>query len=553
MTNDEIKKRLIDQLASFCALEDPNGLAPMDGRQAKRRIKAFLKQSGLTTEEIRNAFMQPGIYLGPFCELPEPLRRAFGASASFYDQEHQLTNIAVIRRFTLLPVWRVGNLFLAKYPRKKTNEETAGGKINDRPATILEKAFFRIGLMLTLGTFKTAAMKVLNRLRFTRFYRQPLFYALWIHLEIDIRKLSFTYIDAIPVHPGLGPVFQCQDLLSATVVLVGLDLLVSNGSVYFLEANLNPGIRPGRLRLYEGGDPIGMNLVRYAKSQGLKHIELYGPDILGHTFDEETEGVWRQLAEGNEISLKVVDYLFRGRSRSARAARLELNFPPPARTLMAMVRAPVSSSLSMLISDKGNLDALIESANRDDPANLTVLLPRRYHRVGQRLPLQNDRRFPNLIIKDRRKDKGTGIELYNVTEIPEGYREDRYIINDFIVPDRIKIGMDEFVYDCRCMILLTANGPVYLGAFTRRSGAKLGENLPIGKVDDIKPFVANISQGGRVGKPDALQDELCREASLAIGEVIYRFIDKKYNFEVQGRHPVGSMAYERISQMEIGV
>ena len=525
------KQKLVHLLMSCC----PGKTEPllMRGHEAKKMVCHFLKMSGLSIDEAHEIFAKPRYFLGDFSDLPESLRLTLSASASFCDQEYLLTNLSSIRRFTLIPIWKIGSIFFSIYVSFK-NRINNENQFKSLYQTLFMKVAFGFGYLLTSGAVRFSK-KIVDRIRFSRLYKQPFFNALWSYLNTNTKELCYSYINSIPVHPALGPIYQYKDISVACAVIVGIDLLPSSGELYFLETNFNPGIHSERLHLYNGNDPLGHRLIQYALSRDFKHLALYGSDFPGNVFDKDTEQLWEKIARERGVSFKVVDNLFAGHLRY-RDAKIEIEFLSCEDTLNILVRGPRNHALAALISEKGNLENLIEEVTGSLPIEDRVTLPKRFIRPGEVLGRQVDERFPNLIIKDRRKDRTTGIELFNVGRVPEGYSTDDFIISEYIVPNRVKRASQGRLYEFICVyrshILLTTDGPVYLGTYRVRSGTQIPHYLPNGKVEDIRPYVANRMLGGAYEKVNS-EDALCQKVSVNIGEIISRFVSQKLLVEVE--------------------
>ena len=394
--------------------------------------------------------------------------------------------------------------------------------------------FSRLGFLLTRGSF-TFVKKLIRSQIFNGFYKRPFLNALWEYLEVDIKQLCFSYIESAPVHPALGPIYKSSDLSVETVIVVGLDLVPSSNKLYFIEANFNIGYSPERLRLYAGNDPLGTNIVKYAVEKKFKNIVVYGRSVVGQVFDKETALHWESIAVNCGCTLRVIDYQFSGLSKS-RAKSIEILPPNKERTLNVLIRAPVSASLSKLISEKGYLEELIENRNTKCTVENYIYIPKKLSVNNDKLKLKMDNIIPNIIVKHRRKDRGEGIVLFNMETIPENYPERDYLINEFIRPDFFNSTNenrnDQYVYKYRSQILLTTNGPVYLGAHKIRSVKRIPDNLEIGKISDIKPYLANHSLGAVYEKSSEEEDKSCKKVSLEIGVIITDFISKKYDIHI---------------------
>ena len=347
--------------------------------------------------------------------------------------------------------------------------------------------------------------------------------------------MCFSYIESAPVHPALGPIYKSSDLSVETAVVVGLDLVPSSNKLYFIEANFNIGYSSERLRLYADNDPLGYSIIQYAVQNRYEFIVLYGRSVVGQVFDKMTALSWYRIGEKYGCSLRVIDYKFSGLSNS-RAKSIDILWPTRGKTLNVLIRAPVSSSLSKLISEKGYLEELIEDSNTKSSVENYIYVPKKLLASNDSFKLQSNNLFPNIIVKHRRKDRGEGIEIFNTEKIPENYPERDYLINEFVRPDFFystnENRNDQYVYKYRSQILLTINGPIYLGAHKIRSVTRIPDNLQIGKIADINPYIANHSLGAVYEKTSKEEDESCKKVSIRIGAIITDFISKKYDIHI---------------------
>ena len=455
-------------------------------------------------------------------------------SAAFFDQEFCLTNLPKLRKFILSPVWKLGNVFISTGTVLKQQINNTETNIFVCSLRLLAKIFSRLGFLLTKGSL-TFVKKLLGSQLFNRFYKRPFLNALWEYLEVDIKHLCFSYIESAPVHPALGPIYKSSDLSVETAIVVGLDLVPSSNKLYFIEANFNIGYSPERLRLYAGNDPLGYNIVKYAVEKKYKNIVIYGRSVVGQVFDKETALSWERIAVNCGCTLRVIDYQFSGLS-SSRAKSIEILPPNKVRTLNVLIRAPVSASLSKLISEKGYLEELIENRNIKCSVENYIYIPKKLSAINDKLKFKKDNIIPNIIVKHRRKDRGEGIEIFNTEKIPKNYSVRDYLINEFIKPDCLISycgkRKDQYVYKYRSQILLTTNGPVYLGAHKIRSVKRIPDNLQIGKISDINPYIANHSLGAVYEKTSKEEDESCKKVSYRIGAIITDFISKKYDIHI---------------------
>ncbi|MEZ4526382.1 MAG: hypothetical protein R2941_10725, partial [Desulfobacterales bacterium] len=140
----------------------------------------------------------------------------------------------------------------------------------------MTKILFNIGTISGKGTFRLAK-RIFDFIRFTRWYRQPFFYAFWKYLHVDIQNLCYSYVEGFPVDAASGAVWRCPEKSAESTSLIGLDFVPSGGKLYFIEANFNAGFGRERLLMYKDReDPIGKNLVSFALEKKYRKIHIYG-------------------------------------------------------------------------------------------------------------------------------------------------------------------------------------------------------------------------------------------------------------------------------------
>jgi hypothetical protein len=89
----------------------------------------------------------------------------------------------------------------------------------------------------------------------------------------------------------------------------------------------------------------------------------------------------------------------------------------------------------------------------------------------------------------------------------------------------------EFGLGCRCYLLLTPEGPVYLGAKVNVGDVSVPVELPMGRVEDIRPFVINGVVAATSRAATRREDEALEAAALRVGRVIHAFLRRKHDLE----------------------
>jgi hypothetical protein len=499
---DDLGKSFI----SFCANQ---GSSRVRGSIIARKIKALLRECECTPDEIKGLLQNPGLTLGPFDRLPEMLRESLAASAEFHIRERNLLSHGVARSLAYGPLLRVGGYLVHKSWKLKDNRLgwlqahllQAGGKVQ-RAGRTLARVFIRL-------------------FRYTRFYRAPFLLMLWEYVKFDPGALIQDYINNIPVDRRLSPVFKDPGRRISSCGFVGIDFLRARGKLYFLEGNFNAGHNIGRhLISPEGG---------YTKI-------VFFPNNHSGVFEKNLEDAWRQIALKKGIHLEIVDYPAVG-SPWHRSRRMFMDLNSPG-TLFVNGRYLVGP-LSRLIAEKGLLDKEIRRFNALVPSDARIPIPKEIADQEDVPSLDDEGLFPNIIIKNARLDKTMGIHLYRSKHLPAGANSRPNIAYEYVIPDLMvkedRGTIKKYVYNFRTYLLVTPDGPVYLGVKKGISSAAIPKSLPIGMVGDKSPYITNRYAGSYHAPHSEAEDQLCKSATLSVGMVINRFIRDKYNLAIEKR------------------
>jgi len=84
---------------------------------------------------------------------------------------------------------------------------------------------------------------------------------------LDARVIASSYLRDTPQPPDTAGYWQDSSRHATVCVVVGIDFIVNDDGVWFVESNLNVGLMQERSRLY-ASDPFVTNLVRFARQKG---------------------------------------------------------------------------------------------------------------------------------------------------------------------------------------------------------------------------------------------------------------------------------------------
>lgn len=488
----------------------------LNGRRAKAEIERLLDDCQLNKDEIFNYWDEFLSCFEGFDCLEEDVKAILSNFAYFYYKEKAFLSSRLLRLIARGAVYK-GFSRLVK----------AGWKLKRR-VRFLGRVFIFIGRR-GLSLCDYLGEKFLEKLCFTRLYSAPFINSLFHYFGRDPKELIEKNINQIPVCPNTSPVFKNSN--SYGCALIGLDLLPSGGELYFIESNFTPGHYMSRHNCFPEGDTLCWHLVDYAKQCGFSKVAFYPTNFQQH-FKRDLEIEWEKIASKNEIVIDIIDDDYLG-SPWKRKVGTMINYKE--KGCLFVVGRYVDSPVTNLVVRKGMMEKAIDVYNQKCKNNKKIPLPKIIESNAELLKLKNSKKYPNIIVKNKYVDQAKGIHIFNVKSLPDISMDQNYIVSEFRVPDTIKKVVDgkteEFVYLFRTYLLLTPQGPIYLGARKDISGTPVPEILNEGEVPNITPYITNLNKPGDycIGHSPE-EDKACEKATLKIGRFLHAYVEKKYSF-----------------------
>ena len=147
--------------------------------------------------------------------------------------------------------------------------------------------------------------KYLELFTFTRYFEAPIIYYSWKYIKYNPTNIIQNYINQIPIDHRIGPVYKCSQKKIICCAFIGLDFLPTNGNLYFLESNFNPGHSIERHYAYEAGDTVCHHLCAHAKGLDLEKIVFYPYNFDSFPIDLEKE--WKKIAKYYDVEIEIID------------------------------------------------------------------------------------------------------------------------------------------------------------------------------------------------------------------------------------------------------
>ena len=349
---------------------------------------------------------------------------------------------------------------------------------------------------------------------------------------LDARVIASSYLRRTP-QPIETAAYWHDPVRQRTVgVVIGIDFIVNDEGVWFVESNLNVGLIEERSELYQV-DPFVTNLVQFARDKGYTSIVYlacndYGVDTIMARRMEET-------AAAAGLRATVVE------DRYAPQGRLSQSYlvPPFAGDRTLVVRGKMfHTTLDALFHNKTLTLQAIE-AYQQSFADTDVQLPPRVETLPERLPMKEA--FPNLVYKFPERDQGQGVIFLRAPSVARA-REilaDRVEMNRHSVANiwtklrySLKLEDQAGIFQsyisssllegrrlavARAHVLATPVGNVFLSAHRIVSNLAVPESLPEGLVTNATPYIVNYSLDS-VHAPMP-PDEEARVSRAALGVV----------------------------------
>jgi hypothetical protein len=508
-----MEKDISESIITMC---EENGVSIVRGSKAIKKIKAFLRENGYSQNDIKSFFLHADMTLGSFDKLPKMIRETLANSAHFHIQEMNLLTSCVVRSLAYGPIFKFGGYLIHK-----------GWELKERQLGSVYLLFILLGRKL-IRVCRILSRIFLKLFRFTGFYQAPFPHMLWKYVNVDPWVLIQGFIQNIPVDPRLSPVFKCAKQGVISCGLVGIDFLPSRGKLYFLESNFNSGHYIKRHMLFPEGDTVCTHLVDWAVKNGFSKI-IFFPHNFQKNFDKNLEDAWRQIAQKRGIGLEVVDDPMIG-SPWSRSRRILMDCK--SQGALYVNGRYLNSPLSRLIGEKGLLDQEIRRFNDSFQNDIKIPIPRVILSKEDLPPVDDETMFPNIIIKNAVLDQTKGIILYKSKQLPAEGNCWPNIAYEYVIPD-LEVKEEQgvihkYVYIFRAYLLITPDGPVYLGARKDVSSVAIPNALPFGIIKDKSPYITNIHLGADFVAHSEAEDQACKDTVLSIGMVVSNFLREKH-------------------------
>jgi hypothetical protein len=373
--------------------------------------------------------------------------------------------------------------------------------------------------------------------------REPTLAAALQAVGLDARVIASSYLRHTPQPFDTAAYWHDPTHRTTVGVVVGIDFIVNDDGVWFVESNLNVGLTEERSELYES-DPFVVNLVRFAKQQGYTSI-LY---LACNDFSVD------------DLMAARIEHL--ARACGIRATIMEDRYSPQ-RGFSQTFLLPASIPDQTLVVRSKMFHTSLDAIFHHKTISLQALksYQQNFHDHDVRLPptgvdcipkeLKMDGPFPNLVCKFPERDQGQGVifmkvpTLARAQSILEDVNVNRYSVANVWTKlrHRLKLEDQTSVFQtyvpssllegrrlsvARAQVLATPVGIEFLSAHRIVSNLPVPESLSEGLVEDGKPYIVNYALDSAHAPMPPDEEARVRKASLSVVRALCWAVESRF-------------------------
>lgn len=361
-----------------------------------------------------------------------------------------------------------------------------------------------------------------------KYYTRPTLKAVLNIAGIEPWNFAVCYARDIPQPMAYRGFWHDPPHHNTVGVVLGIDLIPTPEGYWYVESNLNCGLRFERTALYSC-DPFVLNLLEFTKAQGYRHLVVMAGNL--QRVDKLMAKQYEEGALARGIKLSIIEDAYLPNSKYAQSFGIPTFYNDS--TLVVRIKF-YPTNLDYLFNHKwASMRALeIYKQHSSDPA---LLLPTTSTEpvLGE---VDSQDPFPNLVYKFPEMDCGESVIFLKVTS-PEHARK---ILEEAICLNRRRrpwnrylalikeqkglyqsyiqssLSPDRQLYIVRAHVLITPIGIKFLSAHHVVSGRRVPEHLPLGVVHEPLAFIVNHSVGSKLEIVPPKEEPAVKTAALAV-------------------------------------
>jgi hypothetical protein len=349
-------------------------------------------------------------------------------------------------------------------------------------------------------------------------------------MGIQPRDFAVCYAQNIPQPEAYRGFWHDPSLHNTYGVVIGIDLVPTPEGCWYIESNLNFGLKSARSDLYER-DPFVANIIKFAEKHGYRHLMIVH-NTSSH-LDKAMAMQYEEESVARGIKLTIVEDIYLPNSKYIQSFCI----PSLDEKGTLVVRTKLyHTALDYLFDNKKAVQKALEiyKAFSFDPS---LLLP-----ITKPEPVlekvEEGDPFPNLVFKFPDQDIGKGVFFLKATSPdhahmilkeaiklnrPRGFtdllhsliQERNGFFQIYIRPSLLK---GNTLYKVRSYVLITPIGVQFLSAHRFISRFMVPDNLPFGVVKDPRPYLVNSTTSSALEIVPPEEELSVVSASLAIAK-----------------------------------
>jgi hypothetical protein len=382
--------------------------------------------------------------------------------------------------------------------------------------------------------------------------REPTLAAALKIAGLDARVIASSYLHKTP-QPLETAAYWHEPVRHTTVgVVVGIDFIVNDEGVWFVESNLNAGLMEERSRLYEA-DPFVDNMVRFARQNGYTSMIFLACN--DYPVDAIMAARMEQAALACGLRATVME------DRHAPKGRLPQTFlvPPLDRDRTLVVRSKMfHTTLDALFHNKTLSLHALEAYQRLFP-DRDVRLPLT---GAQSFPavLAMEGPFPNLVCKFPERDQGQGVIFLRVPSLTRAQailddpiEMNRHSVANVLTKLRYRLKLEEQsgifqayvpsslvhgrrLFIARAHVLATPVGMTFLSAHRVVSNLPIPESLGEGLVENARPYIVNYSLDSEHAPMPPEEELRVSKAALSVVRALCWSVEARFQTTPDNQH-----------------
>jgi hypothetical protein len=374
--------------------------------------------------------------------------------------------------------------------------------------------------------------------------REPSLAAALAYAGLDARVLASSYLLGTPQPTETAAYWHDPARMTTVGVVIGIDFIVNDEGVWFVESNLNVGLMEERSRLYDV-DPFVTNLLTFARQHGYSSLVFLACNDL--SVDDVMAERIERMAPSAGLRATVLEDPYAPRRQWPQRFLV----PSLDRDGLLVVRSKMfHTSLDAIFHHKVASLQAIERYQQRFPDHGVRLPPGGVGSFPDTLAMEGA--FPNLVCKFPERDQGQGVVFMKAPSIARA----RAILDDVVsmnnhsvanvwtkLRHRLRLEDQTAIFQAyipsslldgrrlsiaRAQVFASPTGIEFLSAHRVVSNRAVPESLAEGIVEDAKPYIVNYSLDSTHAPMPAEEEARVRQAALSVVRALCWAVESRF-------------------------